>query len=149
MKDGVTWQTMLGRATFVIKKTWHTYNQVSCLLYPVRKDQAGQNSTDTPWLDDWIRNILSNQTLDMTKWVQPGLERHANKQMCSGIRPLLYRSKLFFLRFLPGSFVVLKTNKSSFQGFFLVLQVAPDESLCTGSYSPVLPGKGFNHYPFI
>ena len=29
LKEGVTWQTMLGRATFVIKKDWHTYNQVA------------------------------------------------------------------------------------------------------------------------
>ena len=26
--EGATWQTMLGRATFVVKKNWHTYNQV-------------------------------------------------------------------------------------------------------------------------
>ena len=28
LKEGVTWQTMLGRATLVVKKDMHNYDQV-------------------------------------------------------------------------------------------------------------------------
>ena len=67
LREGVTWQTMLARATLVIKKKWHTYDQVS--WYP------GILLETLIWTLFWtfVGNLCSykNQTFDMTKSKQP------------------------------------------------------------------------------
>lgn len=112
LREGVTWQTMLARATFVIKKKWHTYDQVS--WYP------GILLETLIWTLFWtfVGNLCSYKT-------KPLIWPKANNQ-CSVecIQANMLRNQAFFHNLSFPSFCWnVKTNIPSFQGFFLVLQV--------------------------